>query len=77
MRSMLDASKRLKRHMKEELTGKRIAPPKKCGRKKNSAEEQRVAREITQLLHVAKGKRHKGRPRNQQCTSSLFTAAAN
>ena len=70
VRSMLDASAKVKRHM--DSTGKRIPRPKKCGRKKNSAEEHRVAAEITELLHVTKGKRYKGRPRLKQCTSSLL-----
>ena len=70
VRSMIDASARVKRHM--DSTGKRIPRPKKCGRKKNSAEEHRVAAEITELLHVTKGKRYKGRPRLKQCTSSLL-----
>ena len=71
VRSMLDASAKVKRHM--DSTGKRIPRPKKCGRKKNSAEEHRVAAEITELLHVTKGKRYKGRPRLKQCTYLLLT----
>ena len=70
VRSMIDASVRVKHNM--ESTGKRTARPKKCGRKKNSAEEHRVAAEITELLHVTKGKRYKGRPRLKQCTYLLL-----